>query len=352
MSWFKIHPQRNKIVEAQESPTVKDNSIEHLEQRMIHKVLLPLTVSMRILALYFEKTDKQRMIQQCSRFYCLFIVVIMWLNAIRIFTVFTGRDTLRALLGNIANVIIMVSGAVIRTACYRNNMEGRIPEILQTFDKDMNARWAKHLRVRVVFWVLIAWVSTAFVVVTTAYALFNENGFLTILIAPFNSIILNSSHLTLKALSGLVIVLTFYIAGGAIFSLIWNYFFSAAISNEFKKCTKMLHDIVKDPEAAKRNLEMVRSHHQKLCRMVDMVDGQVCINNAIFVVGFIFVAILNIYSLLCVPNDVMRGSPFELLSSLLWILFSVFGLIIVARGGIMINKSVRVPEICLLPIVL
>src|SRR5688572_22378613 len=102
MSRFKIHPRGNKIIEiqaAQGSSTIKENSIGNLEQGMIHKVLLPVTVSMRILGLYFEKSDKKRTAKQYARFYCLIIVVIMWLNAIRMFTVFTGDDKLQTILG-------------------------------------------------------------------------------------------------------------------------------------------------------------------------------------------------------------------------------------------------------------
>src|SRR6218665_4181671 len=96
MSSYKINPQRDKIVEvreAEESPTIKESSIkENLDEDLIHKVLLPLTLSLRIFALYFEKADRLRMTKQFSRLCSLFIVIIMWLNAIRIFTIFSEDD--------------------------------------------------------------------------------------------------------------------------------------------------------------------------------------------------------------------------------------------------------------------
>ena len=168
-----------EVQEAQESSTgrSKENSKGNVEQGMIHKVIFPLTVSMRIFGLYFEKTDKLRTTKQYSRFYCLLIVVILWLNAIRIFTIFTRSDKMVNSLGNCGAVAWMAISAVLQTSCYRASQKGRIQEVLQTFNKDMSSRWAKHLRVRVILCVVIAWIFTAFSVVSTAYVLLAITGF-------------------------------------------------------------------------------------------------------------------------------------------------------------------------------
>ena len=160
------------------------------------------------------------------------------------------------------------------------------------------------------------------------------------MIAPFNTMILNSSRLTLKVMCILYLVLHFYISGAIIFPPMWNYVLSSIISHEFKKCTKMVHDIVKHPESAKKNFEIVRCRHQTLCRMVDKIDGQVCVNAATYVVGLIFLIILYLYILICISD--LTSDPFFLCVALFWIFSGAFGLIIVAHGGIMINQSVRV----------
>src|SRR6218665_344823 len=164
MSSHKIYPQRDKIVEvreAEESPTVKEGSIkENLDEDLIHNVLLPLATSLRIFVLYFENADRLRMTELFSRFYGLFIVIIMWLNAIRIFTIFSGDDHWQVMFLKIGFVDTMASCAVIQTSSYRASQKGRILEVLQTINKDMNSRWAKQLRVKVILCVIIAWIYT------------------------------------------------------------------------------------------------------------------------------------------------------------------------------------------------
>ena len=344
MSRLKVHPQRDETVEVkaeQESPIVEENSAGKLEQGMLAKILLPITFSMRVFGLYFEKTDKLRMTQQYSRLYCLLILVIMWFNAIRIFTIFTRDDILQSALEKISGVVWIVAGAIVQTACYRASQNGRILEELQTFNKDMNSDMAKQLRVKVISCVVIAWFYTAFAVVSTAYGPFNNSQFRNLLLAPYNTMILDASPLTINIVSSLYLVLEFYVTGTVIISLMWIYLLSAIISHKFKTCTEMMHDIVKTPESAKNNLEMVRCRHQVLCRMVDNIDGCVCVNNATYVVSLICEIILNLYSVIAYLD--LRSRPFFLLASLLWISSCVLGLTIVAHGGIMINQSVRVP---------
>lgn len=220
--------KRNNIVEVQEAQERSTNvstasSVESFEQRMIHKVILPITISMRILGLYFEKTDKVRVTQQNSCFYCLLIVVIMWLNVIRMFTIFTADDTLLTILGNIGTLVWIATGTVVQTSCFRASQNGRILEVLQILNKDMSSVWAKHLRVKVIICVAIAWIYTAFGVLSTAYVLLGENGFLNPLITPINTMIHNSSRLTLKVVGALYLVLHFYISGSIIFPAMWNY---------------------------------------------------------------------------------------------------------------------------------
>ena len=338
MSRFKVHPQRNKIVDVEETKersTTEESSV--INNDLIQKILLPFTVSMQILGLYFEKTDKRKTTRHFWRFYCLFISVILWLNIIRALTIFTAVGRQKSLLLSLVNMIIMVSGAIVHTSCYRASVKGGIPEVLQTFSKNMSSRWAKKLRVEVIILAGIAWSATAFIVVSVAYVFFSDHMDFNTMLAPFNTIILNSNPLTLHVVSVVILVLFFYISGSTSFSLAWNYVLSSIISHEFKECTKMLHSTVKNSEAAKRNFEMVRCRHQTLCRLVEKVDDCVCINNATYVVEFIFVIILNLYGLMCDPIA-MINSPFYLFDCLFWIFSCVFGLSLVARAGIMINQ--------------
>ena len=343
MNGFKVHPQRNKIVaveEVKERTTTEDNSVGNHERNTIQKVLLPLIVSMRILGLYFEKKNKLRTTRQFSRFYCLFVSVILWLNFIRILTIFTADSRQQTLLLNLANTVLMVSGALVHTSCYRASVRGGILEVLQTFNKDICPRWANQLRIKVLILVVIAWSITVFTLISGSYALFSDDGYRNTMLAPFNTIILNSSPLTLHVVSVLILVLLFYAAGSTCFSLQWNYVLSSIMSHEFKECTKMLCDIIKNSEAGKLDFEMVRSRHQTLCRLVEKVDDCVCLSNATYVVEFIFVIILYLYRFMCDPTA-MINNPFDLFDCLFWIVSCVFGLSLVARAGIMINQSVR-----------
>ena len=341
MSSYKIYPQQNKIAEAEE--TVKESSIkENLDQDLIHKVLCPLTISLRIFGLYFEKADRLRMTKQFSRLYSLFIVIIMWLNAIRIFTIFSEDDQWQVIFVKIGMVCWETTCAVIQASCYKTSQNGRILEVLQTFNKDMNSRWAKQLRVKVILCVIIAWIYVAFGVVSTAYIVFSKYSLFNVMIAPYTTMIMNSSPLTIITMDIVYHVMYFYISGANIFPIMWYCVLSSVISQEFKKCTKTVRNIAKDPATAKRSIEIVRCRHQMLCRMVNKVDGQVCLNTATYLVGLIFLIIMYLYTLIFSKD--IRNNPYFLCVFLTWILASVFELIIVAHGGIMINQSVRIPE--------
>ena len=101
--------------EAKERSTTEESSVENPEQEIIKKILLPLTVNMKILGLFFEETDKLRTTKQFSRFYCLFISVTLWLNFIRALTILTADGKLQTLLLDMANTTSMVSSALVHT---------------------------------------------------------------------------------------------------------------------------------------------------------------------------------------------------------------------------------------------
>ena len=75
-----------------------------------------------------------------------------------------------------------------------------------------------------------------------------------------------------------------------------------------------------------------------LSRLVSKADKFICLSNAAYVVGLIFLVIANLYSLIF--NPLLTSSPIFLFLTIFWLSWGVSGLLVVSFGGIIVNNAV------------
>lgn len=308
----------------------------------LRKALWPMTFSMRVFGLYFVKEDRKTKKEQCLRIYSIVLCTLFWLNFARSFTVVTPNDTVRTgLFGKCMVIGITAITAMVGSSCYRTNASGQLETVFQIFSKEMNSHQLKTIRIRAIVGAAAAWFLIIFVIGSNVVILFSDysrasNPW----IAPFSTIILDSSVTVINLASTLVFISFPHLTAATFMPLFWNFLIASLFQNEFCNLISKFRLSVEDHRSSKDDIyETTRQKHQSLCKLVRRVDRYMCLTNAVYLVGFVSVVILELYGFLSVPE--MSSMPVFFTATLTWTLWSVLGLCILAYGGIIVNHSVR-----------
>ena len=164
--------------------------------------LAPLLFSMKLFGLYFHRRDRRRRNtddpewNQCTiratdvtsstrlRVYATFILLLVWLNALRFASVFTRSDRFGAvLLMKITTFAFCVLMAIFQTTYYYANHTGQLLKILTTLPVTRDCVRGAH-RAAVGLTVLV-WITMAGDIIAGAYIFFNSDEEYNFILAPF-----------------------------------------------------------------------------------------------------------------------------------------------------------------------
>lgn len=162
-----------------------DEEIEPIKQRKmtIAEALRPLLASMRLFGLYFTRPpedagddpDKKSRKWNACMIYGAIVVTLLWINVVRMLSVFTQDDRFGMfLLEKLTIVIWSIQCAVSQTAFYAACFSGRLAVV---FRQPLDDSCARHARKFSAIYTVVPWSIIMSSLVCFGYGLFFTDGF-------------------------------------------------------------------------------------------------------------------------------------------------------------------------------
>jgi len=224
-----------------------------------------LLVSMKLFGLYFShrgSADGGDRKWSAYRIYAFTVVMLLWINVVRMFSIFTPDDKFGIfLMSKLINVIWTLQCAVSQTAFYAASLSGRLAVVFRQPLDDSCARHARKLTAlySVAGWSIIILGSSAM-----AYGLFFTDGFTDFYITPLQNHIV-TSHNMARAASIVVYLLSFYLLSSYVFSQTITLVLAMIFTHQYSKVTQTLTSRLensKQRQVSDEDIETFRQKHQ------------------------------------------------------------------------------------------
>jgi len=328
------------------SKVAVDDEIVPRRNMTIAEGVRPLLASMKLFGLYFSPPSKDAgddPKEQKSRkwnayiIYPVAVVVLLWINAIRAFSVFTRTDKFGVVL---FNKLILINWcmqcAVSQTAFYAASYSGRLASV---FNQDLDDHCARHARKSAIVFTAIAWLvitaGSSFII----YGLLITDGEKDYFITPLQNHIVVSNPLIPRIIACVVIV---YVLSAHIFSQTTTFVLAKIFSHQFMKVNETLRSFLQDNDrrqVSETDIELLRQKHQQIAMNVNHVDDCLMFSNASAFCCQVFSAIILLYTITFCHSTV--GDPVFISCYIFWMFLVSVGLALTAAGGIMVHHYVR-----------
>lgn len=320
-----------------------DDEVE--PRRKMTEGLQPLLTSMKIFGLYFDPPSKDAGNEKSRkwnayRIYAVTVVILSWINAVRIFSVFTREDSFGlALFNKLLAVSFFVQCAVSQTTFFAASYSGRLAVVL---DQVLDDPCVRHARKFSVAYAALAWGIIMTVLTFYTYGLLFTDGSSDYYLAPLQIHVAMPNPLIPRL-----------IASGSFLHMLSAYTFSQAttfvlamvFSHQFRKVSETLERfLVSDGKRraglGESDIEMLRQQHQQISMNISHVDDCLMFANASAFCCQVFTLVILLYSLifyhsLVADAVVITGYLFKMLAV-------SFGLVLTAAGGITVHHYVSV----------
>jgi len=306
--------------------------------------LHPLLTSMKLFGLYFVRqstaadTVPGRKWRRCNAWmiYCMFVVALMWINVVRIFSIFKSEDFFGlVLLNKTITVIWMIQCTISQTAFYASSHRGTLQEVFMK--KKLSDDCAAYLRRIAVVYTAVAWFIIAIASAFFLYSLFFTGGFMDDMITPFGNRVAIDSPLVPRIF---LYLFSFYLMAAHVFPQAMTFLLAMLFKYQFTQVTKALKCCldsqggrVEDPE-----FEAIRHEHKKISMSLGNIDGCLMFSNAAAFCCQLACFIILLYTIMFF--HVLISDPVVITTLVFWKTLVTFGLIFTTAGGIIINESV------------
>lgn len=315
------------------------------------RCLLPLTLSMRIFGLFFLRGNaniKNRWsytkFSSLSHAYSFAVLLALWLNTIRLTTIFYPQEKGENLVWKSVMFIWNVMLALAQTACYRACSTGKILTLFLIFSKMFTPEGLKYVRKKALLCAIWAWTFFSINIASIAYFHFSsEETVMDISLAPFRTFA-GSDPTILTVLRCLNLFIYLYANAAAQFPMALSLVIAAIFSHQFTLCNRKFRRSIEKSASVKETFEELRQRHQMLSRLVSKADKFICFSNAAYVGGLIYLVIAYLYNLIW--NPVLTSSPIIFFLSIVWMTVGVCGLLLVSFGSVIVNQAVSVHRLC------
>lgn len=350
----RVFPQQQRreaihvVVVQEKSDDEKKNGAKADENTML-KALSPLLYSMRIFGLFFlnDNGSDANIKIRCllpsfsnpSHVYAFAVLVAMWLNTIRLFTLFSSIDNPEYdIMWKCVVFVWTIMCTFAQTSCYRGCHRGKIQTMFRIFGKRLTPESLKLVRRNALLYTLIMWQCWVINVIFFAYVNISDNeNVMNILLTPCTTL-LHLSPKTLPALRCLYMLIHAYVTGASLFPIASNLLLAKIFFIEFNSCNRKFRQSIENFDSCKERFDDLRRQHQLLSRLVSKTDKFICFSNAAYVIGFIFLVIATLYELIW--SSWLTSAPTILFLGIFWFSWSVLSLSLISYGGVIVNNSV------------
>ncbi|KAK2156865.1 hypothetical protein LSH36_203g01052 [Paralvinella palmiformis] len=248
----------------------------------LYRSVLPLFRSLMICGLFntrlwspsggYRKRDKREWRSIMSQAYSTTILVVLWLNMLRIFSIFIGENTFGYLLFLKVTIVIWhlictVGCTVMLAAC--NRRRNNIWEYLYRCLECSMSEGMLCVRRRVGVMTALAWISVLLNMACGFYGFFFTTVF-DPLLAPFHV------YVQYAQIARIVyFVIFFYLISAWVFPLAFLYAVSCMLSNQFRFDNEIFRKKVRE-DAGVISCHTIREHrrrHNDLCKLTTVADN-------------------------------------------------------------------------------
>ena len=311
--------------------------------------LSPLLFSMKLFGLYFHRQDRRPRPTDDPewnaapstrisglRVYATIVLILVWLNAVRLFSLFVKNDQFGAsLLAKIMTCEGCHLSAIMNTAYYYASHSGKLDKVLLTLPVTLDcvrgARWVAAIVTTFIWIIAVVDLLIVAYIYFTAELDYMSVPFVTYIEVPEDKVIIAN---LLGYLSYI------FVFPNAILSHAMTVVMVYVFYREFKKLKKHFSRAVGKRGRFSGDLSSFCRRHQMLSRAVNKVDGFLRFSNVGGFVCHIANIIILLYSIIF-----YRESTATLVSAIahvFWIMTNVTGLLFSATASIIVNHVVRI----------
>lgn len=330
---------------------LSEDEIVPKHRMTIAEGLHPLFTSMRWFGLYCgrpsgdtgDDTHKKSRKWKAYRIYAAAVVTLLWINAVRMFTLFTSNDKFGFILFNkLIMLIWFIQVAISQTAFYAASFSGRLEVVLR---QPLEDSCAKHARKFSSIWTVVAWSLIVVGLSFFIYGLFFDDSISDMMITPFQIHITISNTIIPRIVALIIIV---YSLSTYIFSQTITFVLAMIFSHQFKTVIKNLRSRLDNPQrrVSDLDIETLRQKHQEISNNVDYVDDCLMFSNAAAFCCQLSTFIIILYTLIFYHS--FMTDPVMISSYVFWLLALSFGLTLTAAGGITVHHYVSIFSVSVL----
>ena len=321
--------------------------------------LSPLLRSMHVFGQYFqwpfgdvpsETTRKRRTVpadsegresfsNKFSVICAIILLVLMWMNAARLLTIFTPSDTnIPAILNKLVIATWHVQVTIQQTSFFIACRSGRLDRVLEDIrlKRASCSAFVHRLAAKVA---AVAWLVVVSNFAFFIYLLNFSGGMFDNLLAPNSTYIIVSNMVPYRILYS---VLSLFLQAAWCFPAAMTLTISVIFSFQFRQLTTQLRKLVDEQNESGvfyADIEEIRQQHQQLCRSVERADHFLKIYN---LAGFFgpLTGIITILYILIFSQSMLQQNRVLVLIYTFWMACSILQLSLTAASGIMVNHTV------------
>jgi hypothetical protein len=307
-----------------------------------------LLLTMRIFGMYFtrktdgrvspDKISKKKLKGEIPEVYSAVLMILLWINAIRIMTVLRSDDTalIYIFMGKMVIVTYNVQCAVQQTVFYVACRSGKLDQVLKGVQLGMTTI-RTDLRQFVTKVTVFCWICMFCDVFFTIYSVCFSEQLGSVLMTPAANYI---SFNNLTSIKVIFVIYSVFIQATGIFPIAMTFAISIAFYYKFRDIARRLKNSIREtPALEDAEVEAIRKEHQYLSCLVERADQFL---RVYFLVGFfgpmmltIVVVYIIAFYICLVKNDVMT-----MVVWMFWLLLNVTQMSLSAVGGILVNYQV------------
>ena len=307
--------------------------------------LRPLLASMKLFGLYYSRRSKdagddpdmKSRRWNAYRVYAVTVVILLWINALRMFSMFTKEDRFGYMfLNKLITITWMTQCAISQSAFYAASFSGRLAVV---FRQQLEDSCAKHARKFATVCSVISWSVIMLGLAFVAYGLFFTDGLTDIMITPFQNHIIISNPVIPRIILCFFI---FYIMAAYTFSQVMTFVLAKIFCHQFKKVTQTLGLRLDNQQrhVSDSDIETFRQKHQEISMNVDYIDDTLMFSNASAFCCQLFCLIILLYMLIF--YNFLMTNAVVIITYIFWMFLQSSGLTLTAVSGIIVHHYVSI----------
>jgi len=281
--------------------------------------------------------------QKVYKVYAVCVVVLLWINGIRMLTIFTSNDkTMPMILNKVILVVFGIQCAIQQTAYFFACRNGKLDIILRDvrLKSSTSGLVIRNLAVK---FAAAMWIAVAIFFVLFIYILFYSGGLGDLMLTPFRTHIGLSDFSIARA--GFLVVCLFLFPA-YIFPIVMTLMLSVIFFIQFHFLNTRLRQVINTTDVSmsvsSADIEEIRQQHQTLCRSLARADRFLKWFHLAAFFGPLVNVIILLYDLILYPSLVL-GHIGVAVTNIFWLTGDAAQLLVTSAGGIMVNSAVRIP---------